>query len=261
MVRAARERAVLRLSKYEPWPQAGALHLAILRDGRLAAAPDTKPRPEGGPRNRVSKDGPRRGRCHWPSFETAAPSSAASSGRGQLLFHSAVARRRRLRNSEIRFVGGGSAVIDRHAIAFLADDLGHTPAPPRDVVVKPGALPRLHEGVRVLRRHMDFELLAALDQANAFYDVQLFGVRCAEIVGKGLVVHADRVDHEGVAFVMAGGFSVVGGFGIGGMGHVQIDVPRKPVGFTDDHHLLGGLYEEERPARVPDRRNAVGPAG
>src|SRR5947209_3414288 len=93
--------------------------------------------------------------------------------------------------SEIRFGGGGSAVIDRHAIAFLADDLGHTDMPllslptvPCDEVVKPGALPRLHEGVRVLRRHMDLELLAAFDQAKAFYDVQLLGVRGAEIVDK-----------------------------------------------------------------------------
>src|SRR5438874_11675530 len=72
--------------------------------------------------------------------------------------------------SEIQLVGGGNVIVGRceiisrsHEIAFLADVLAHTHMPlfslPTVIVVgvvTPDALPGLLEGVRVLRRHMDF---------------------------------------------------------------------------------------------------------
>jgi hypothetical protein len=92
-----------------------------------------------------------------------------------------------------------------------------------------------------------------------FYDMQFLGVRRAEIVGKGLGVHADRVDDEGVAFVMADRILRSRRVSDWGMGHVQIDVPRELFALIGDQHFLGRLNEEERAARVPDRRNAIGP--
>ena len=69
-------------------------------------------------------------------------------------------------------------------------------------VVAPCPLPWLHEGVRVVRCHMDFQDLAAFNAAKAFDGVQFPGVRCAEIVGKGLVVHPCRIDDEGDTLVV-----------------------------------------------------------
>src|SRR5262249_40313374 len=95
-----------------------------------------------------------------------------------------------LRNPACRRWARGSR---SHEIAFLAYGLGHARVPIFGLatvvvvlVVTPDALPGLHERIGVLGRHVDFQLLAAFNQANAFDNMQLLGVGSAEIVGEGL---------------------------------------------------------------------------
>ena len=98
--------------------------------------------------------------------------------------------------SKVRFAGDRNVVIGRFEIggceiALLADALGDPDMVRSSLatvlrmakVVAPCPLPRLHEGVRVVRCHMDFQDLAA----KAFDGVQFPGVRCAEIVCEGLL--------------------------------------------------------------------------
>src|SRR5262245_65706916 len=56
--------------------------------------------------------------------------------------------------------------------------------------------PWLVEGIRIVHRNTDFELLSLIDRAPALHDVQFFGVRGAINIEKGLGVEAGGVDHQ-----------------------------------------------------------------
>src|SRR6266545_4977137 len=91
--------------------------------------------------------------------------------------------------------------------------------------------------------------------------MQLVAMRRAEIVDEGLVVEADGVDHQRVAFVVADGLAIPGWLHMGRMRHIQIDPPHIVVVLMQHPDLLGGLDEEQRLRRRQDEaRNAGCPA-
>src|SRR5258708_5250552 len=67
------------------------------------------------------------------------------------------------------------------------------------------------------------------------------------IVDDRLVVLADGVHDERVTLIMADGFAIPGRRRILRMGHVKIYVPHLRITRIDDHDLLGGLEEIDRP--------------
>ena len=93
------------------------------------------------------------------------------------------------------------------------------------------------------------------------HDVQLLGVRRAEMVDEGLGVLPDRIDDQRVALVMPDRFAVPGGFDFGRMGHVHIDMTDVRIFGRDDQDFLGRLDEIERPAIQHENRSARRLAG
>ena len=85
--------------------------------------------------------------------------------------------------------------------------------------------PRRVEGLRVLDAERHLQRLAAVGQAPALGDVQLFGVRRAVIIHEGLAVLGDGVDDQRIAFVMADRLAIPGRLRVGGRRHVEIDMP------------------------------------
>ena len=63
--------------------------------------------------------------------------------------------------------------------------------------------PCLVKGIGIVDADQHFELLAAIDEPPPLDDVELVGMRRAEIVDSRPVIQADRVDYQRVAFVMA----------------------------------------------------------
>src|SRR6266567_5064128 len=79
--------------------------------------------------------------------------------------------------------------------------------------------------------------------------MHLSRMRCAVIVGKGLVGLANRIDDKRIAaFVMADRFSVPGRFRILRMPHIQIDVAHLRPGLHDDRNFVWPLIDEKRRA-------------
>src|SRR6516162_10516257 len=117
--------------------------------------------------------------------------------------------------------------------------------------------PRRVERTGVLDREIDLERLAAVEELEALYHMQLRGVRRAVGIDKRLVVHADRVDHERVAaLVMADRFAVPGRLEACTVGPVQIDAAHAVVGLLNDPDLLRLLHEIEPPRIEQHRGNA-----
>src|SRR5262249_33091722 len=100
------------------------------------------------------------------------------------------------------------------------------------------AAPRRGEGPRILDVNVRFQLLSALGQTEALDDVKLFRVRRAEAIDPGALVDADRVDDEGVAFVVADRFAVPGRLQVRRMLVGQIDVADLLLAREDHHHLF-----------------------
>jgi hypothetical protein len=80
--------------------------------------------------------------------------------------------------------------------------------------------------------------LAAFDDAETFHDMQFRPVRRAEIVDEGKPVLADGVHDQHIALVMADRFSVPGGFRVGRMRHVHVDMADRMIGFRDHDDLV-----------------------
>jgi hypothetical protein len=69
-----------------------------------------------------------------------------------------------------------------------------------------------------------FQHLPVLDQMEALDNVKLLRVRCSESVHKCPIIESDRVDDEGIAFVMTDGFAVPGCLDAGRVLVRQVDV-------------------------------------
>src|SRR5438874_1658491 len=79
---------------------------------------------------------------------------------------------------------------------------------------------------RILDQRLDFEL-AQTGARVPLQSMQLLTVRMSAEIEPELVVEADRIDHQRIAFIVADGVSVPGGIGIGGMlSAVQEDLPK-----------------------------------
>src|SRR3954454_11503582 len=93
-------------------------------------------------------------------------------------------------------------------IALGTDFFSHGPL---NSIVTLQPRPRLIKRIRVLDPDAHLQSLAVISQLDALHDVQLLGMRRAEIVDEALVVHSDGVDHERVAaFIMANRLAVPG---------------------------------------------------
>src|SRR5215471_8214674 len=101
--------------------------------------------------------------------------------------------------SKIRLVGFGHTVIEQIQIALDANVFLHRLL---HAIPAHRSFPRLIEGVGIIDRDLDLHGLAGIDHAPALDDMQLFGVRRAELVDKRLGVEPDGVDYERVALVM-----------------------------------------------------------
>src|SRR6266849_4664676 len=167
--------------------------------------------------------------------------------------------------SKIRLSGGRHRfeadveiiVVEGRAIEFRRPRVGihHTMTVSRP---RPG----LVKGAGVFDRECDFERIAAVYQPEVLDHVQLVGMRRAVGIDECPVIEADRIDHKGVALIMADRFAVPGRFRICRMWHVEPDVAGSPgeeqydfLGRLDDMHEAG-VEMEGRNAGLPASRFA-----
>src|SRR6266436_3894244 len=120
--------------------------------------------------------------------------------------------------SEVRLVGNRYAVVEQMLVVFGASFLMHRHLDPREVI---DCRPRLIERVCVLNPERHLQRLAAVNQFIAFDHMQLLGMRRAEIVQIGLVVHSDGIHHQCIALVMADRLAVPGRLRVRRMRHVE----------------------------------------
>ena len=70
-------------------------------------------------------------------------------------------------------------------------------------------IPRHRERTGILNVNLDFHFVAAFDELIALDDMELVGVRRAEIVDIGPIVKTNSIDHQRVAvFIVPDGFAV-----------------------------------------------------
>src|SRR5258706_12028674 len=115
-----------------------------------------------------------------------------------------------------------------------------------NLVITLHGVPRHGEDFRVFYVQIDLEGLSALQDVEAFHGVELVAVWRAVIVDPGLIVHADGVDDQSIALIMADRFSVPGRFYRFGMRHIEIDMPRLVVHLRDEQHLFRALHDIKR---------------
>jgi hypothetical protein len=68
-------------------------------------------------------------------------------------------------------------------------------------------IPRHRECARILDADIRLQHIAIIDYAKPLDNMEFFRVRRAEIIDIGLVVDADRIDHESIAFVVPDGLA------------------------------------------------------
>src|SRR5262245_36612719 len=113
--------------------------------------------------------------------------------------------RRRAGASEVGRFGLGHVIVEENAVSFGADLLIGLLS---DAPVAPLAGPGLVERFSVVDAEDHFHRLPAIHHSPALYDMQLLAVRRTIDVDDGPRIHADRVDDERVAFVVADGLAV-----------------------------------------------------
>ena len=95
-------------------------------------------------------------------------------------------------------VGDGFRVLDVEIERILsASSFVHGPLPYAAPALN--GIPRYRECARILDADISLQHIAIIDHAKALDDMELFRVRRAEIIYIGLVVDADRIDHESIA--------------------------------------------------------------
>src|SRR5262249_51085141 len=123
-----------------------------------------------------------------------------------------------------------------------------------------GRIPRRGESARILNMNAGVHELAALHYAEAFDDMQLFGVRSLVTFDERLGVETDGVDDQRVALVVANRFSVPRRLDVRRMLVGEIDVADLVIGLPDHQDFLWPLHEEERMNAVQNEtRNADRP--
>src|ERR1700730_8734686 len=105
--------------------------------------------------------------------------------------------------SEIRLVrlrDRVDVVAEKLGIVLGANRLAHRASFYTPVALH--GIPRHRERSRILDVHVHFQRLSAFDDAEAFDDMQLFGVWRPERVDEGSGVEPDRIDDERVAILV-----------------------------------------------------------
>src|SRR5258708_32398629 len=100
--------------------------------------------------------------------------------------------------------------------------------------------------VRIVALDVHFKHVAAVSELPALDAVQLFAVRGAIVIDESLVIEANCVDHERVAFIMADRFAIPGRLWSRRMEPVDIDAPYLRVARKDHRDLFRCLEEIDR---------------
>src|SRR5258708_29937459 len=99
-------------------------------------------------------------------------------------------------------------------------------------------IPRHHECARILDADIRLQYIAVIDHAKPLDNMEFFRVRRAGIIDIGLVVDADRINHERIAFVMPDPFASSGPLDVRRTWHVQIyPPPVKTLLVVHDYHV------------------------
>src|SRR5262245_64895083 len=107
--------------------------------------------------------------------------------------------------------------------------------------------PRHGEGSRVLYKDRNVDRPGIGCDLPTLHDVELFGMRRAVVVDKGLGRDTDGVDDERIAvLVVPNRLAIPRGFQILRMHHVEIDAANLRCALIDDHDLLCSLDAIER---------------
>src|SRR5215467_13333301 len=92
------------------------------------------------------------------------------------------------------------AVVEMVVVVFGADVFAQRTAVRAPVTLD--GIPWHREGARIFDVNIHLESLAVVDQVEALYNMQLFGMRRLIVVDVGLVGDSDRIDHQRVALIM-----------------------------------------------------------
>src|SRR5208282_5999540 len=104
-------------------------------------------------------------------------------------------------------------------------------------------IPRHRECARILDADIRLQHIAIIDHAKPLDNMEFFRVRRAEIIDIGLVVDADRIDHESIAFVVPDRLAGPARLDVRRMRYVQINPPPVETLLVDHDDHVCGLYE------------------